>query len=619
MEERDYNYAEAFRKLITAKRSHRTIEDIVANLQQKLSPVNEKSLLVHAMRLLIELDKKASSPLYQHLQSPMRQTLYMIDVYYSIENREETDEMDEPGWERVARLLDEIEMAYFVNIAFPNNGDIFHDERDEQIDVALGTFIGYYGNAVLSFEEQILDRIERYFLPYDNSVQAKFGFTVAEAIQFVLHVRKLNNDKLNHLMRPFADTFSFYSNNPDEWKKLTDRFIARGVSDPRDWWDQPELSGLTNTYRTNPGEINIHSREELMNVAMDANSLQHVLSFLSYDKDEQKGKTIYYADKRHSESHPLIQMGDQYVCPISKFLIEGLYYRIDEALQKDGKLGPKYKKNKDAAFEKKVVDIFQHFFPQKTKIFANYSVDGVSENDLLVVFGDTCIVVEMKNCGFRPPFRDPMKAYERIKTDYGKAIQLGYEQCKRVEDILLSGKDVEIRDGEKMSKVLYTLKHRNIGQVWSMVVTDFKYGMIQTDLSKMLVKEDDDLYPWSVCVDDLETLFMMMRKLLKGIAPDRFVEFLDFRERFQGHMVCYDELEICGWYLCDREQFKKYANSESLVNTSPNMGVIFDAYYHTGLGFKNELDMDYKRHNRLEEYPKEFEMNEYTSDSFKEE
>ena len=40
---------------------------------------------------------------------------------------------------------------------------------------------------------------------------------------------------------------------------------------------------------------------------------------------------------------------------------------------------------------------------------------------MLVVFGETCIVVEIKNCGFRAPFRDPTKAYPRIKRDYENA------------------------------------------------------------------------------------------------------------------------------------------------------------------------------------------------------
>ena len=169
----------------------------------------------------------------------MRQTLYLIDVYYSIIDRGETEEMDEERWQRIAKLLDEIEMTYFVNIGFSNDGDVFHDERDEQVDVALGTFVGYFSNAVLSYEEQTRDRIIRYLKPYDAIIKNKFGFTVDEALQFITHVRKLNNGKLNDIIQPYADTFSFYVNHPDEWRKLTRKFEERGVIDPLDWWYEP--------------------------------------------------------------------------------------------------------------------------------------------------------------------------------------------------------------------------------------------------------------------------------------------------------------------------------------------------------------------------------------------
>ena len=84
--------------------------------------------------------------------------------------------------------------------------------------------------------------------------------------------------------------------------------------------------------------------------------------------------------------------------------------------------------------------------------------------------------------------RDPLRAFDKIKTDFDKAVQLGYNQCKRVEDILLSGTDVDIYDAEN-KKLLYQLKSKKITDVWSIVVTDYKYGPIQTDLSKMLKKK----------------------------------------------------------------------------------------------------------------------------------
>ena len=114
MEDGDYNYTKAYRKMMDAMENHRTIEEIGEELQNELRVVKEESLLVHAMRLIIELDTKATSPLYEHLQSPMRQTLYLIDVYYSIAERSEQEDVDEERWTRIAKLLDEKEMTDFL-------------------------------------------------------------------------------------------------------------------------------------------------------------------------------------------------------------------------------------------------------------------------------------------------------------------------------------------------------------------------------------------------------------------------------------------------------------------------------------------------------------------------
>lgn len=607
------NYQAAYRKMIAAKEHHRTIEEIIDDIKKQLMLVKEESFLIHAMRLIIELGSKATSSLYTHLLSPMRQTLYLIDVYYSIEIREESVNMDEERWNKIAILLNEIEMTYFVSIGFPNNGELYHDERDEKIEVSLVTFLGYFSNAVLSYEEQTLDRIVRYFKPYDRYIQSRYGFTIDEALKFILHVRGLNNDKLNNVIRPCADIYSFYKTHPEEWRNLTRKFEERGLNDPRDWWNEPELSDLKKAITTSPGEVHVHETKELMNVEISPNSLQHILDFFSYDKDLLKGEIVYYSNKHYSESHPLVQIEEKFVCPITKFLFEGLFFRLDEVLMKEEPSG-KYKQNKAIAFEKKVREVFQEFFPKKTKIFANYSVDGTSENDLLIIIGNTCVIVEIKSCNFREPFRDPIKAYERIKRDFQKAIQSGYEQCRRVEKIFLANQDVDIYDAENKNASLYHLKKKDIGKVWSIVVTDFKYGAIQTDLSKLLEKDEDALYPWAVSIDDLEVLFLLMKKMLKGIAPARFIEFLDYREKMQEHVLCLDELEICGWYLNDRKQFKEYSDKNMLLTTTSDMGAIFDAYYHVGLGFKDELDIGIKKCYKKPDYPKCFEVNVITND-----
>ena len=151
----------------------------------------------------------------------------------------------------------------------------------------------------------------------------------------------------------------------------------------------------------------------------------------------------------------------------------------------------------------------------------------------------------------------------------------------------------------------------------SIIVTDLRYGSIQTDLGLLLEKADEDLYPWAASIDDIEAFLLLMRKTLKGIAPARFIEFLDYRERFQEHILSDDELEICGWYLTNREQFKEYADRNQTTITNTDMVDIFVAHYFVGLGFKDELDIEIKKRHKLPEYSKTFEMSDITSDMIK--
>lgn len=577
---------EQYNKLMKYKNHHRKIEDVVEELKYELSDIKEESLLLHTLRLVLELEDRSISPLYIHLRSPLRQTMYLIDLYYSIEKKTENYEIDFIRWHRISSLLDEIEMIYFVMIGF-SEGNIKEDEVNDDIrNISLFTFIDYFANTELRYDEQTLDRILIYFKPYSDFIKSYFDFTIEEALEFIFGIRKLDNNKLNNAIKT-------YLNDVKEGNFSEVQFIKI----------------------KRQAENLIHNKEELNNITIKPDSLKRLIKFFEYDKGIFKSKTIYYAEKRYSELYPLIEFNDKYLCHFNKYLLEAFYNRVDKVLMEDEPTG-KYKQYKDSAFENKVAMIFRKFFSGSAKIFTNYSVDGVSENDLLILYGGTCIIVEIKNCKFREPFRNPVKAYDRIKRDFNNAIKLGYEQCKRVEDAILNNTDNEVRilDAENIQNVLYNLKKEKIKDVWSIIVTDYRYGPIQTDLGMLLKKDSDDYYPWSVCVDDLEIFLLLMKKVYKGVSSARFIEFLDYRERMHEHILCGDEIEICGWYLNDREQFKKCADAVEVITTTPEMGRIFDAYYTIGIGFKDEINIDIKRTYQLPKYPKKFDLNIITNE-----
>ena len=76
---------------------------------------------------------------------------------------------------------------------------------------------------------------------------------------------------------------------------------------------------------TNPGEICLHSKEELLDVDLPDDVKDSLLRFFVYDRGEAEKKgTIYYADSHISEDMPLFRMGDQFMCPINNFQIQGV-------------------------------------------------------------------------------------------------------------------------------------------------------------------------------------------------------------------------------------------------------------------------------------------------------
>ena len=294
------------------------------------------------------------------------------------------------------------------------------------------------------------------------------------------------------------------------------------------------------------------------------------------------------------------------MCPQHKFLIESFYDRINSKLSQV-KL-EKYTQFKNRVLEKKVAEVFRKLFGKEILIFDSYYVDDKkSEQDLLVVFKGFYFIIEIKDSLFRAPMRDPIKAFDKIKSDFKKSIQNGYDQCVRVEKKFEKEKPFHIYDN-KTQKSLFEVRPKKVKDYFSIIVTQFKYGNIQTNLENLLIKDEDALYPWSVCIDDLEAFVLALNKLKKGMARTEFINFIKSREAYNEHLMCGDELELCGYFLNSPKDFKKFSTIEESFYADPRMSELFDAEYYNGLGFENEIDINIKRHRKVRNYQKKWEF-----------
>ncbi|QQT33063.1 hypothetical protein I6I99_11045 [Sphingobacterium multivorum] len=587
---------ENFDALIKYRKTRRAHEEIISDITEMLKKVRKEAFLPFLMQMLNSIQFRDTLEAFKNLKSPQKQIIYLIDLFFSIESSEIVDGLSNEEWNKLTKLLDEVEMTYFGEIGFfDEETDNFHRDK---VSVSLKAFFDYYSNGNLSYDEQTLNRLKTNFEKFDDEIFNEFSFKTQDMVQFYLSLQELLQNK--------ADKCFHFHQNPKEWRKLTSKFLARGLNDPKDWAAQPELSDMIG-FMSRPGYIFIVNRNELSLINLDSEILSNIIKFLKYDELRLKDKTFYYSDESQFSKTPIIQLNDdEFLFPNGKFVLEAFYNRINTRLSETKK--EKYTQFKNKMLEKKTYEVFRSFFPKEAIFFDSFYFDkqSKSEQDLAILFRGTLLIIEIKDFKFRAPMRNPISAFDKIRSDFKGGIQKAYDQCKRLEQKLEIGENFKIYDLDT-KKEIYEINPKEIKAYYSIIVTQHKYGGIQTNLHELLSKENEDLYPWSVCIDDLE-IFLCLLNLNKGSKINRFLEFLDYREAFHERLICSDELEMCGYFITSNLNFKKFANQEEILTTDIKMSSIFDAHYECGLGLPNETNFTEKRKRKLRKYAKNFNV-----------
>ena len=240
--------------------------------------------------------------------------------------------------------------------------------------------------------------------------------------------------------------------------------------------------------------------------------------------------------------------------------------------------------------ESKIIDLFKSFFKKDYEVFQSYYVDGC-EQDILFLWKGYAFIIEAKGYNLREPFRDPERAFIRIKDDFNSCIGYAYTQTKRVEQKFVNKELLKITDkAGNLMKEIDTAQYENSD--FSIIVNLKSFGEIQTDLSFLLQVDEGDAFPWAVRFDDLEIFILTL--IAKKKKPDFLVDYLLMRENLHGKLVCADECEICGGFISAKIN-DELVEKEQTVFTHHSLAALFDEQYYKGMGFKNEKYLKEKK------------------------
>lgn len=531
------------------------------------------------MQLIASPDKLGS---LEGLSSPQRQLYYVAALNLTSSNEKiKKVQFSNNEWDAIKRLLNEIEIGY-QQFFYPKNQEDVNDEWKNKRRIAMPTFLGYFNQGHLNYEEQVIERVIEYFTPFDSDIKNSLGLSVSEFVEIYNYIDELPNK--------FLDENVNHKDGQVSWQEFTERMTANGINP--DKWIEHMPAHLNNyiEFVKDKGKMYRFTNKQLEE-KFGSNRTNAFLSALTAKRTETS--FLYYTETNPLYLSPIFQVSqDEYQIMETKQLIHAIYNLLQQLCVNAENLKEKFYAVRGDKLEEKIVKVFQVFFKNKAIVYKGFYTQKGHEQDVLILINGTAFIIEAKSSKRKEPRRDPDKAYELILSNFAETIQKGYDQAYRVKDYFLDREVMKIYSDQGLTNHIVDINTKKFHNVFSLVVTLENFGLIQADLNELLEIYDNDEFPWSLCLDNLEIFLLTLTKQKKTLAD--LVHFLNIRQNMHGHVYCSDELEICGGFLKGIIT-KKISESSQIIAIYPDVADIFDRYYHKGgLGFENEKNMKLK-------------------------
>jgi hypothetical protein len=560
------------------EKKSKELKDFVSQFETKMFVGDISSLMQ-----FIRFDSPIKS--LNGLSSPQRQLLYLaaLNITSAISTTEpQKAQYSDEDFEHMKVLLNEIETGY-EQFFYPKPDDLIDKAWEMRRLVAMPTFLSYFNQGLLNYEEQIIERVEEYFKPFDEEIRNHFNLSVADFINIYNFIDQVPNTFLNEKINE--------KKGQQSWEEFGNEMQAKNIP-PWEW--QPHLpEHFKNLFEWmyDKGTMQRYSKQSLV----EKFGLQKANAFLNtFTCKRQETNFLYYTEKNILHSQPIFNINDEDFQLIETHqIIQAVYNVLFQFCISQKALKEKFYAVRGKKLEDKIENVFRRFFKNKAFVYRSFFTQDKHEQDLLFLHEGLALIVEAKASKRDEPRREPDKAYSLIVSNFEETIQKGYDQTYRVKAKFINREPLKIFEDQGLEHHVIDIRTRNYYKAVSIVVTLERFGQIQTDLSTMLKIREDDAYPWSVCIDDLEIFLLQMEKM--GKKTSDLADFLILREQLHGRLITSDELEICGAFLSNKLNRKQIRSGDHIFRLTPDLTDIFDETYQTkGLGFINEKNLEMK-------------------------
>lgn len=543
------------------------INTLICTIKEKVSYCNPLDLLSFCsdMFLLSQLGICSEIQLPRENIAIAHMTEYIQSIIVSTPNVYEKSDKDpsplffeiQSDIERLYELINEFYLSYFakINELYPEYGE---DTVKNIIESQFLYLVRGHRYQIYEFEY-----FEKLLTPHNDAFEEIFQLSANDIVEGIKKLQyALSQGKFDAInnFREFIDSMGDEDNyinpiNITSGQKYIERIFGHKLRDVIEvtGWSEKFVSSLS--YEINDEtEFFLHSEFP---------------GWLIIDLPIQK--------------RPFIKINNKYYCFDYYSFVDNFYRSIQKSIQR---IKPEYAwaDIQKEASEKMVADLYKQLLPEAVIYRDNYypqnkSLKNMAENDIIVVYNDVLIIVEVKAGSFvyTPPFTDFKSHIKSYKT----LIEKADHQCKRTYDYLINNSIASIYSEDRICKG--TIDMKKIRDIYMMSVTIDNINSFAARAEKLnFLKLQCDII--SIAVDDL----MVYRDYFE--SPLLFMHFLKQRRLALQISVLApnDELDHLGLYINHNCYYMEYEDLKSDVNLQligyrEDLDTYFNQLYHSEL------------------------------------
>lgn len=513
------------------------IDSRVSNIREKVLNSNPLQLLqcasdmfkLQCMNLIKDEEIEEASSECLKINKPYLATEYIQSIYVSSPITTISFE-DEDNSDQYITIISEIEeLMDLINSFYLCWGTKIKDsypQFDEDISKLLieeQMLFSVRGNRYPVYEKEYYENL---LLPHNDVFIEVFGISAnliiegITKIQYALSQQKLDVlHKFHMLFDKFrsedADIDTFHSYNKDELERLTSMLFGSKLHDVHEITNWPEI--FINELSWGQNEC------------------------ASFWNGEFGGWPI--KDSPICQ-RPFIKIDGKSYCFDYYSFVDNFYRSIQKAVTRN-KNDYKWSNVQQEASEKMVATIFESILPGCKTYLSNYypikqSTKQMAENDLLVTYDDTLIIVEVKAGSF--VYTSPITDFESHIKSYKKLIEEADHQCQRTKDYLDKNSVCKIYNQNKSEKALLYMSDFPTVYMMSVTVDNINAFAAKVNKLKFLNLQSKAI---SIAIDDL----MVYRDYFD--SPLIFLHFLKQRSLATQNplLALNDEFDHLGMYI----------------------------------------------------------------------